>query len=111
MKTEPMKPIAGFEFDQFPNRSCTIEVRESEDGEIDIVLCGEEKVHLLGANIDQWGTWYHIGNTVIVAQEWGTRSFVAALIEALGKFRERAEVDTLPPTPILRETITQEDTP
>ena len=92
--------VAAFEFDDHPKGGRRIEVREDERGSLDVVLSGKEELHLFGADLDQWGTWYAINGTIRVAQEWGTRSFIGALIAALEKFREQAEAETLPPTQI-----------
>lgn len=90
--------IAAYEFDQFSGNTQKIEVREEADGYIKVVLCGNEETQLFGATLDQWGTWYDAHNHAIIAQEWGTRSFLGALIAALEKFKSRAEIETLPPT-------------
>lgn len=94
----PYSVVAAFEFDQCHAAPQRIEVREGAKGCVSIVLTGEKEMHLFGATLDQWGTWYDANEVTCVAQEWGTRSFIGALIGALEKFRERSEGETLPPT-------------
>ena len=90
--------LAAFEFDDHPKGARTIEIRVDDKGSFNVVLCGKHETQLFGADVDQWGTWYSINNIVHVAQEWGTRSFLGALIAALETLRGTAEAETLPPT-------------
>jgi hypothetical protein len=82
------------EFDSQPNDTGKIEVRESPQGDTVVVVLDGAETKLISANRDQWGVSYtvHFDRVVCIAQEDGTRSFLSALIGALGELKRRNEI-------------------
>lgn len=48
-------------------------------------------IRIVEASPDQWGTFYRTTDGTVVCQEYGTRSFLDALIKALTELRECCE--------------------
>ena len=102
METKKETIISAFEFDSNSAKEpFKIEVRETQYG-AKLILVGknQEEECIFESTVDQWGTWYFTPESV-VAQEWGTRSFISALIAGLEVFRKNSEAETLEPTKII----------
>lgn len=98
MEEKKENVISAFEFDSHGAKEpFKIEVRESEWGAKLILVGVEWEECLFESTVDQWGTWYFTPDSV-VAQEWGKRSFISALIAGLEAFRKNSEAETLEPT-------------
>jgi hypothetical protein len=98
MSTEENKATA-FEFDCFPARVGTVEIREdNETSRIVLCLDGHEE-DLIKARRDQWGV-FHFTSSSCVAQEDQTRSFLHALASAVNQLREMMEFETTESTPV-----------
>lgn len=87
-----------------------IQVAETEEGGLQLSLFRDKKeVLVISADIDQWGTWIGIevdgdgvidsvaSTGIVVAQQWGTMSFLDALIAGLTEMKRVCNINTKPP--------------
>lgn len=62
------------------------------------VIANGRRVLIASTDVDQWGTWVHFQTDFAIAQEWGTRSFMDALIAGLDRLKSVCNFKCTPPT-------------
>jgi len=103
--TETIK--ARWEFDSYRAKESSVELVDCDgnpnyDQKVRVMVDGKE-VFAFEAYRDQWGTYIGLAigdKNSTIAQEDGTRSFMAALMTALEKFLAITDHETKPPTEI-----------